>query len=113
MLDEFYQEIHLEQGTFYVYENAYLSFLYFQKYKDYVLDLYRCGFASVLLEELNRFHEKIEGTMPSSSIEKYQLYLYIGALFNIAIVWLSGDDKTSPEEMAQFFLRTVSKIMHQ
>ena len=39
----------------------------------------------------------MEGSMPASSIGKYQLYLYTGALFNTALVWLAEDDKTAPE----------------
>lgn len=110
-LEEFREKIDLGQGSFYTYENILLSFQYFQKYRNYVLDLYRSGFASVLLEELNLFHESIEGSMPSTSIEKYQLYLYIGALFNTAIVWLSEEDKTSPEDMAHFFLNTAVRML--
>ena len=109
ILDSFYQEIHFEQDTFFSYENMLLSFRYFQKYRKYVLDLYRSGFITVLLEELNRFHENVSGNMPSSSIEKYHLYMYIGALLNTALIWLSTDDRTSPEEMASFFLETAAK----
>lgn len=109
ILNGFYQEIHFEQDTFFSYENMLLSFRYFQKYRKYVLDLYRSGFITVLLEELNRFHENVAGNMPSSSIEKYHLYMYIGALLNTALIWLSTDDRTSPEEMASFFLETAAK----
>ncbi len=113
VLDEFSKEMDTEQGSFYTYGNVYLSFQYFKRYKEYILDLYRSGFASLLLEELNHFHETVEGSMPSSSIEKYQLYLYIGALLNTAIVWLSEDDKTSPEDMARFFLDTAVKMVNR
>lgn len=109
VLDAFHSEANTEQDSFYTYENILLSFRYFQKYRDYILDLYHSGLASVLLEELNHFHESIEGSMPSSSIEKYQLYLYTGALFNAAIVWLSEDSKTTPEDLAQFFSRIIFK----
>ena len=51
--------------------------------------------------------------MASSSIEKYQLYLYIGALLNTAIVWLSTDDKTSPEDMARFFIGAAEKMLNR
>lgn len=111
ILDEFWDETSMEQGSFYTYENVLLSFRYFKKYRDYVLDLYRAGFLSVLLEELNHFHESVEGSMASSSIEKYQLYLYIGALLNTAVVWLSTDEKTRPEDMARFFLNAVDRML--
>lgn len=112
ILDEFRDEMRMEQGSFYTYENVLLSFQYFKRYRDYVLDLYRSGFLSVLLEELNHFHESIEGSMASSSIEKYQLYLYIGALLNTAVVWLSTDGKTRPEDMARFFLNAAGRMLN-
>lgn len=107
VLDDFRSKIPPGQESFYTYENILLSFQYFHTYRSYILDLYRSGFAFVFLEELNRFHESIEGTMPSSSIEKYQLYMYIGALFNTTLEWLLEHDTTSPEEMARFFFPSI------
>ena len=107
-LDSFREEIDWEHGGFYCYENILLSFQYFQKYREYVLNLYRSGFTSVLLEELNQFHESVVGTMPVTSVQKYELYMYIGALLNTALVWLSEGEKNSAEELAAFFHRGVS-----
>lgn len=70
VLEQFRTEIHMESGSFYRYENVLLSFQYFKRYQGYVLDLCRSGFLFTLLEELNRFHEGIEGTMASSSVER-------------------------------------------
>jgi len=106
VLEKYRGEIDLEDG-FYSSGNVLLSFQYFQIYRSYVLNLYRSGFASVLLEELSRFHESVAGTMPAASIERYQLYLYVGALFNTAIVWLSQDCGTDCEEIARFFLSRI------
>lgn len=106
VLDEFSGQMDLSQGSFYTYGNLLLSFQFFEKYQEYVLNLYRSGFVSVLLEELNQFHGSIEGSMASSSIEKYQLYMYIGALVNTALVWLTGEDGTRAEDMARFFMDT-------
>ena len=111
VLEQFRGEINTEQDSFYCYENILLSFQYFLKYRDYILNLCRSGFLSALLEELNRFHESVAGTMASSSMERYQLYAYIGALFNTGLVWLSGDAKTSPEDMARYFWDSVSKML--
>lgn len=106
-LEQFRKEIHMERGSFYCYENILLSFQYFLRYRDSILNLCRSGFLSALLEELNRFHESIEGTMASSSIERYQLYAYIGALLNTGIVWLAEDARTSPEDMARYFQHMI------
>lgn len=111
VLDQFRGEVSMEQGGFYCYENVLLSFQYFLKYRDYILNLCRSGFLSALLEELNRFHESVEGTMASSSIERYQLYAYIGALLNTGLVWLSEDARTSPEEMAHYFWGRIEKML--
>ena len=113
VLERFRGEISIEQGGFYRYENVLLSFQYFLKYRDYILNLCRSGFLSALLEELNRFHESIAGTMASSSIQRYQLYAYIGALLNTGLVWLSGDTRTSPEDMARYFWDLASKMLGQ
>ena len=111
VLEDFRSRIAPGQDSFYTYENILLSFTYFHTYRSYILDLYRSGFVSVFLEELNRFHESVEGTMPSSSIEKYQLYMYIGALFNTAMVWLLENDRTTPEEMARFFFPSSLQML--
>lgn len=63
-----------------------------------------------ILEEINHFHESIEGTMPSSSIEKYKLYMYTGALFNTAIVWLSEENPVDAADIASFFFRKIKNI---
>ena len=65
----------------------------------------------MLLEELNRFHEALEGSMPAASVGKYALYMYIGALLNTALVWLTQDVETSPEAIAAFFLEHVRRMM--
>ena len=108
VLDSFGEEIRLDQGTFYTYENILLSIQYFQRNRDYVLNLYRSGFVTVLLEELNRFHEALEGSMPSASVGTYALYMYIGALFNTALVWLTEEPETPPDALAEFFLARIS-----
>ena len=48
------------------------------EHRDFMLHLYRFGYGSILLEKLNHFHEEIAGTMPNNSIEKYELYMYMG-----------------------------------
>ena len=111
VLDDFRRNIPAGQESFYTYENILLSFRYFYTCRSYILDLYRSGFISVFLEELNRFHESIEGTMPSSSIEKYQLYMYTGALFNTAMEWLLTGATASPEEIAGFFFPSIIKML--
>ena len=51
--------------------------------------------------------------MASFSMERHQLYAYIGALLNTGLVWLSGDTRTSPEDMARYFWDLASKMLGQ
>lgn len=110
VLESFRSTLSSEESSFYTYQNILRSFEYFKKYSTFVLDLYRFGYGSILLEMLNRFHEEIAGTMPNSSIEKYQLYMYIGALFNTAIVWLQNGAKEDERDIAATYCKFVLKL---
>ena len=44
--------------------------------------------------------------MPNGSIEKYELYMYIGALFNTAIMWIRNGAGESVRDIALMFCRT-------
>lgn len=82
-----------------------ISFLYFLEYGNYILDMYYSGFTAKLLEQLNQFHEINAGIMPLHSIEKYSLYMYIGALFNTGIMWLQSGARESADDIAKAFCR--------
>lgn len=65
----------------YAADNVLLSFRFFRKYRSYVLDLCRSGFALVILDELNRFHESVDGTMHfSSTAEIFDVHVHRRAL---------------------------------
>lgn len=101
-MENFRDTIDSDETDYYIYENIYKSIEYFEEYGDFVLDLYQFGYGSVLLEKLNQFHEDI-GTMPNGSIERYKLYMYIGALFNTAIMWLQNGKKEDAGSIAGMF----------
>ena len=84
--------------------NVVRAFRYFERYRDYALNLYHSGFGAMLLEELNRFHVEIAGVMPAASPKRYQLYAFIGALLNTAIVWLQEDAPAPVETVAEELL---------
>ncbi len=108
VLEEYRGTLDWSETDYYTYQNIYRSFEYFKKYGDFVLDLYQFGYGSILLEKLNRFHEEIAGTMPNNSIEKYMLYMYMGALFNTAIMWIQNGAKESTEDIADMFCKNCS-----
>lgn len=48
------------------------------------------------------------GDMPSGSIERYRLYYYAGALYNMTARWLEDGAEETPEQMAREFLACCS-----
>lgn len=48
------------------------------------------------------------GDMPFSSIERYSLYYYAGALYNMTICWLKDGQKETPQQFAEMFLKLSS-----
>ena len=109
ILVDYHEEIKFEDGNFYTYENIHKSFKCFKKYGSQVLDLHRFGYGSILLDMLNQFHEYIAGDMHFKSIKRYELYIYIGALYNTALIWLQSGAKESPEELAELFTSATKK----
>lgn len=92
--------------SFYCYENVRRSFAFFSRNANQILDMYRFGYGTLLLEMLNQLHEDVAGTMPCRSIERYQLYIYIGSLYNTAMMWLRSGQKESIEEVSDMFYDT-------
>ena len=85
------------------YNHVLESFRFFRANGDDVLNLYRSKFATILLDKLNAFHESIAGSMPHSSVEKYRVYFFMGAMFDAAIKWLENGCKEPAEEIAEVF----------
>ncbi len=105
---EYYRQGIIENEPFLSYGNILRSFRFFQAFGSYLLDLYRSDFAHILMEKLNQFHESLMGEMPASSINRYEIYAYMGALVNVGIRWLQDGEKETPEEMAEFMMRSIS-----
>ncbi|MGN0513332.1 MAG: TetR family transcriptional regulator [Lachnospiraceae bacterium] len=103
ILENFRENIQFDDNDFYTYENVHKSFEYFSCYAAQVLDLHRFGYGSILLEMLNQFHEEVAGTMACNSIERYKLYMYIGSLYNTALIWLQNGQKENIDEITDMF----------
>lgn len=85
------------------YEHVLNSFEFFKEYGRYALDMYRSGFAALLIDELNKFHEEVAGGMSAKSVDRYTVYMYIGAMVDTALKWLEDGAKESAEELAAVF----------
>ena len=104
VLDEYRTEADYDLADYTSRANVVHAFRCFQQYKSYALNLYHSGFCAMLLEELNRFHVEIAGNMPARSPKRYQLYAFIGALLNTAIVWLEEEAPAPVETVAEVLL---------
>lgn len=58
---------------------------------------------AALLDLLNQFHEEVAGTMLCTSVERYQLYVYIGSLYNTAMMWLKNGKKEDINQISKLF----------
>lgn len=103
ILEQYREGIQYDGDNYYTYDNIHRSFEYFSRFEKQILDLHRFGYGSLILENLNQFHEEIAGTMPQRSIERYKLYMYIGSLYNTGLVWLQSGRKESVDEIADIF----------
>lgn len=108
ILERFREDIKCDGNDFYTYENVHKSFEYFSQYATQVLDLHQFGYGSILLEMLNHFHEEVAGTMTYKSIERYKLYIYIGSLYNTAMIWLQNGQKETVDEISDLFYVTCA-----
>lgn len=103
ILEQYRDTIDSNESNFYTYGNVRRSFEFFKEYDELALDLYRFGYGSIILEKLNRFHEEVAGTMPNNSVEKYRLYMYMGSLFNTAVMWIQNGEKEDMEDIVEMF----------
>ncbi len=103
VLDEFKNTADYDLSNPYTLHHIKRTFEYFLKYKKYMINLYHSGFGSMVLEQLNNFHESILPE-PKTDTEKYHLYMYMGALYNTVIFWLQEDQPVSVSKMAQIVL---------
>lgn len=84
------------------------KFRFYQKHAALVLAFHHAKVAINLLDVITNCMIDACGDMPTSAIEKYELYYYAGAFYNILICWLDGGTQETPEAMADEFLRIIN-----
>lgn len=75
-------------------------FVILKKYGYVFMTLHSKGYTAFGMELMNTFLGLTIGYMPTSSIQKYWLYLLGGAFYNASIKWLQDGAKEAPEKMA-------------
>ena len=90
---------------------AYMCFVFrfYYRIRDEVLCLLRAGYSQLFLTEITNYHMEYLGNMSSTSIDRYDIYYYSGALVSVIGHWLESGAKESVEDMAQKFLSLVQK----
>lgn len=84
------------------------KFRFYREHADVVLAFHRAHVSVTLLDIITDCEIDAGGDMPASSIERYELYYFAGAFYNMLICWLEGGMRESPEAMADEFLRIAS-----
>lgn len=101
------------QSNFQTYDHILYSLKYLQKYADYVLCLKKANRAEIVLHGLDLYMLGVTETLESSELEKYKLYCYSGALYNIFMHWIQNDMKEDIEAIASVIYELVKDHRYQ
>ena len=81
------------------------KFRFYRDHADAVLAFHRAHAAITLLDVVTDCEIAAHGDMPAASLERYQLYFYAGAFYNMLVCWLESGLRETPEALADEFLR--------
>ena len=86
-------------------------FTYFKKYAYFIKTLRKANLSGLLQECLNQYLEnEIIFKDQISTYEKYHMYSYSGALYNVYMKWIDNDMQESIEEMTEIFCKANTYI---
>lgn len=72
------------------------KFRFYREHADIVLAFHRAHLGTSLLDVVTECEIVERGDMPASSIERYELYYFSGAFYNMLVCWLEGGMRESP-----------------
>lgn len=79
-----------------------------RNYSDRYLILLKAGFEGIILTSINKIMLNHIPSDPLSSKEKYDIYFWSGAVYNILTEWITSGMKESNEEMAQICCEIIA-----
>lgn len=85
-------------------------FTYFEKYEYFVKTLIKANLSGMLQEVLNNYLENEIHIESKSTYEKYHMYSYAGALYNVYIKWIDSGMKESVDEICDYFIKANNYI---
>lgn len=81
-------------------------FTYFEKYAFFIKTLRKANLSGLLQECLNQYLEnEIVFKNNNDPYEKYHMYSYSGALYNVYMKWIDNNMTESVEEMTEIFCK--------
>ena len=86
-------------------------FLYFEKYAYFIKTLRKANLSGLLQECLNQYLEtELNLNKLKNPYEKYHMYSYSGALYNVYMKWLDNNMNESIDDMTEFFCKANTYI---
>lgn len=86
-------------------------FTYFKKYSYFIKTLRKANLSGLLQEYLNFYLENETNILKKNDpYEKYHMYSYAGALYNVYMKWIDNDMKESINEMTEIFCKANKYI---
>ncbi len=95
------EEINIFQGkgNYFDLERLEHGFQYFNQHKEFLNGMFRCGFSNIFLEKLTDY---ILYKWEDPELDnRYELFSFAGALYNVYIGWALDNYTKSMEELAQ------------
>lgn len=107
IMEEYHQKAKKLNAKSFSYESILLIFQYFKEYQSVILPVFHSGLAYIYLDLFDQELEDKIGHMKYNDIERYRVYFYSGALYNVFLKWIENNMEESCEEMA----RITSKLI--
>jgi len=86
-------------------------FEYFKKYAYFIKTLRKANLSGLLQEHLNFYLENETNILQKNdNYEKYHMYSYAGALYNVYMKWIDNDMQESVDEMTDIFCKANKYI---
>ncbi|MGN0143159.1 MAG: TetR/AcrR family transcriptional regulator [Roseburia sp.] len=112
-LDDIIREYQQEEcelpdgGAYYDMEHLEHCFQYFARHREFLNGMFQCGFSNTFLEKLTSYI--LEKWCDASGSNRYELYSFAGALYNVYIGWSADGCRESVEDMALVLNRIYCK----
>ena len=83
---------------------------YYRAHRDRLIVLADGGFWSLVQDTFDMLGEDMLGDMPADSVDRYIIYFYTAAIFNVTLHWLR-DGAEEPEKVANLLVDLTDKVL--